>query len=246
VSQVLATGKPFVTTLHWNVTLPWIPALTICTSKTAYEMQSYRSQCVVIRNGVDLSPFGLHAPRGGERVIITRVCRPSRCALYFWEAMRQVLDRYPQVELWLVGIPGEHHWHSERVRFLGVRRDIPQILAQSDIFVYTPDPHSGSTDLTPMEAAAAGVPCVLSDVNCVQGSVVDGETGFLTPFGDVRAVVERVSRLVEEDGLRARMGRAAVKLARERFNLVDVVRHYDIVYRTVLQAGLNPAASPVQ
>jgi glycosyltransferase involved in cell wall biosynthesis len=246
LSQVQAMGKPFVTTLQWDVALPWVPAVTICASENGFQIQTFRDQCVFIRNGVDLSSFAPHPRVDRERVIIIRVCRPSRCALYFWDTMRQVLDRYPQTELWIVGVPGDHQWHSDRVRFLGIRRDIPQILAQTDIFVNLPHPNSGATDLVAMEAAAAGLPCVVSDVNSVRGSVVEGETGYLTQFGDGAAVVERVGRLIEDAPLRARMGCAAVELARERFDMTRIARRYEIVYRAVLEACRNLKRRPVQ
>src|SRR5205823_2171125 len=135
----------------------------------------------------DLSRFVPHSRRQRDEVVLTRICRPSRCALYFWEAMHQVLDRYPQAQLWIVGSTGSTPATSERVRFLGVRRDIGAILAETDLFVYTPYPGVGSLDLSVVEASAAGVPSVVSDVVAVRECVFEGENGFRTPFGDADA-----------------------------------------------------------
>jgi glycosyltransferase involved in cell wall biosynthesis len=234
LSQVLATGKPFLTTLHGNAVLPRIPALTICVSKHTYDCQVHTDRSVFISNGVDLSQFAPHARSQRDRIVITRVCRPSKCAMYFWEAARYVLDRHPKTELWIVGCGERNDRGSGRIRLLGVRRDVAGILAATDIFVYTPYPNYGCNDLVVMEAAAAGVPCVVSDVNAVRESVLDGKTGYLTPFGDAAAVVDRVSELVQNTRLRSKMGSAAAEMARERFDMNDVARRYETVFRIVL------------
>lgn len=235
-----AAAKPYVVTLHWPVRLPKLPAVTICTSEYAGEIQEHQERCVVIPNGVDLSRFAPPRERQREEVILTRVCRPAKCAVYFWVAMKQVLDRYPQTRLWIVGSDEKSGSDSDRVRFLGLRRDVPEILAETDIFVYTPYPRSGTRDLVVMEASAAGVPCVVSDVNAVCTSVQDGANGFLTRFGMEREFAEKVGLLVEDAALRARMSRAALQIARERFDIRAVVRQYEVVYRAVLE---DPSAA---
>jgi glycosyltransferase involved in cell wall biosynthesis len=244
LAQVQAEGKPYVTALQVAVVLPWIPALTICSSEHAFQIQEHPNRCVVIPNGVDVSRFSPQRKPRREEIILTRVCRPPKCAIYFWEAMKQVLDRFPQTRLWIVGNPDSCRTDSNRINFLGVRRDIPQILAETDIFVYTPYPGAGSLDLVPMEASAAGVPCVLSDVSAVRPLVDQGKNGFLTPYGDVDAFVDKVSLLIQDADLRARMSRMAIQIARERFDIRAVVRRYEVVYRIVLEAyqSLPPAA----
>lgn len=234
---VQAAALPYVITLHWPVVLPKLPAVTICTAEHAYAIQHHKERCVVIPNGVHLSRFAPPRERQREEVILTRVCRPAKCAFYFWGAMRNVLDRYPQARLWIVGNDEEEDRSaSDRVRFFGLRRDIPEILAETDLFVYTPYPGAGTRDLVVMEASAAGVPCVVSDVEAVRTSVEDGANGFLTPFGMEKEFVDKVGLLVEDAALRARMSRAAVHIARERFDIRDVVRRYEVVYRAVLDA----------
>ncbi|MBI1925748.1 glycosyltransferase family 4 protein [Candidatus Poribacteria bacterium] len=233
---VQSSGKPYVTTLQWASKMPKLPAITICTSLYTYQLQQYKSRFVVIPNGVDLSRFFPRPKRQRKEVIITRICRPPKCALYFWTAMEKVLKRYPQTRLWIVGNEANLGRSSERVRFLGIRRDLPEILAQTDIFAYTPYPGAGSHDLVVMEASAMGVPCVVSDVSAVHASVEQGQNGFLTPFGDVDAFAETVGRLVADADLRAQMGKNAVRIAQERFDMSRIIQHYEVVYQAVLEA----------
>jgi glycosyltransferase involved in cell wall biosynthesis len=228
--------RPFVTTLHSAVVLPDLPVVTICTSDYAYQVQKHRSRCFVIPNGVDLARFAPRPRQPRKGIVLTRICRPPRCAFYFWEAMARVIDDHAETQLWIVGHPASERRTSDRVRFLGVRRDIPEILAATDIFVYAPYPGEGSLDVAAVEAAAAGVPSVVSDVNSVCTVVEQDRNGFRTPFGDVGEFAEKVGMLVRDGELRARMSAAAVQIARERFDVRAVARRYEAVYRAVLQA----------
>lgn len=71
--------------------------------------------------------------------------------------------------------------------------------------------------ITNLEAAACGTPTVASDSPGLRESVVDGETGYLVPHGDVEALAERLRRLIEDAALRERLGRQARAFA-ERFS----------------------------
>jgi glycosyltransferase involved in cell wall biosynthesis len=144
------------------------------------------------------------------------------------------LNRYPQTKLWIVGNEDGIGRSTERVRFLGIRRDVPDILAETDIFAYIPYPDTGSKDLVAMEALAMGVPFVVSDVKAVRESVEQEQTGFLTPFGDMDAFVQKIGMLVENESLRVRMGNTAIRIARERFDIRRIARSYEAVYRLVL------------
>ena len=70
--------------------------------------------------------------------------------------------------------------------------------------------------ITVVEAAACGTPTIASDSPGLRDSVVDGETGFLVPHGDVGALADRVRALVGDAALRERLGRGARAFA-ERF-----------------------------
>ncbi len=64
-----------------------------------------------------------------------------------------------------------------------------------------------------LEAAACGTPTVASDVPGLRDSVVDGQTGFLVPHGDVEILSQRIEELLEDEGMRARLGKGARSFA---------------------------------
>ena len=80
--------------------------------------------------------------------------------------------------------------------------------ASSDIFLFPSETETfGNVTL---EAMASGVPTVCADATGSNSLVVDGETGFLVPARDVSAFTDRVRSLVDDPGLRAQMGHAAL------------------------------------
>jgi len=88
--------------------------------------------------------------------------------------------------------------------------------------------------ITNVEAAACGTPTVASDSPGLRDSVVDGETGFLVPHGDVSALAQRIADVVRDPALRERMGRAARRFA-ESFSWDEAARRVE---------GYLAAASP--
>jgi glycosyltransferase involved in cell wall biosynthesis len=70
--------------------------------------------------------------------------------------------------------------------------------------------------ITNLEAAACGTPTIASDSPGLRDSIVDGETGFLVPHGDVPALTSRIRELIGDGELRATLGRNALAFA-QRF-----------------------------
>src|SRR5207248_202495 len=125
----------------------------IATSARAYALQPETARCELIPNGIDLERYSSgHMDTNGRRVI-SRISRPEKSHEMFWYALLPVLADYPDTELWLAGTEA---LSSHRVRALGVRNDVPAILAASYLFVHTPPDDEGSRDLVVMEAMATG------------------------------------------------------------------------------------------
>jgi glycosyltransferase involved in cell wall biosynthesis len=231
-ATAVAASRPMVFTLHGYALLPKLPGQVLCTSRRALELQkNNQERCVLIPNAVDTDVFKPPAERRAGPVRLIRVCRPIRCAEYFWPAICQVLVTCPETELRIVG--GETY-RCERVEALGNRHDVAAQLAEADIFVYTPWPHEGTLDLVVLEALATGLPCVVSDVPCVNESVEQGVTGLISHFGDVDALADNLRRLIQDRELRESMGRRAVQVARERFSMRQRVKLYDAAYARAL------------
>jgi glycosyltransferase involved in cell wall biosynthesis len=91
-----------------------------------------------------------------------------------------------------------------RVRFLGFRNDVPELLSQSQLFVLSS--HWEGFPRTIVEAMRAGLPVIASDVGGVSEAVIDGETGCVVPPADHIALRRALEQLICDAGLREEMG----------------------------------------
>jgi glycosyltransferase involved in cell wall biosynthesis len=90
-----------------------------------------------------------------------------------------------------------------------------------------------------LEALAAGVPVIATDVGGVADLVVEGRTGFLVRSGDLDGMVDAVRRLGRDPGGRARMGTAGRELVAGGYLLTHSVDRYDAALRRVVK-GTTP------
>ncbi|MDX2159057.1 MAG: glycosyltransferase [Hyphomicrobiaceae bacterium] len=121
---------------------------------------------------------------------------------------------------------------SANVVLLGVRSDVAALLAAGDLAVL-PSQEEGFSNAI-IEAMAAGLPQVVTDVGGNAEAVIHGQHGLVVPPRDPIALGMAVARLAGDAELRARMGAAARERARARFALSACVDRYETVYRGLL------------
>jgi glycosyltransferase involved in cell wall biosynthesis len=110
---------------------------------------------------------------------------------------------------------------GERLRLLGYRDDVPDLMAAADIFVLPS--RFEALPMSVIEAMLSGLPVVASDIRGPAEQVVPEETGLLVPVGDPRALAAALSRLAADPRLRARMGAAGRARAMERYDEAKVL-----------------------
>ncbi len=118
-----------------------------------------------------------------------------------------------------------------RVKFAGHRNDVPQVLQGLDIFVL-PSINEGMSN-TLLEAMAAGLPVVASDVGGNREIVQDERSGLLFRSGDAEGAASRLLRLAKGADLRHGLGQAAAARVREHFSMEAMLRRYEALYRGV-------------
>jgi len=124
---------------------------------------------------------------------------------------------------------------SERVHFAGSRPpgELRRYYGAADVAVSVP--HYEPFGMTPLEAMACGTPVIGARVGGVQWSVADGETGFLVPPRDPKALAGRLLRLLLDRPLRDRMGRAARRRVEGTFAWEGVARQAAVVFSEVAE-----------
>lgn len=226
-------GRPKVVTIHWATSFAGVQAdRFIATSPLAKEVQPDGMPCDLVPNGIDLERYP-ERPRGSRR-IIGRVSRADKCDESFWYALLPILAEFPDVEVHLAGVTGSS---GARVKSLGICDDVSEALSGVSLFVYTPRPRHGTKDLAVMEALAAGLPCVFSDVDTVRASVGSEEVALLVPFHDVRATVEALRFLLHHPEEAEELGQRARAFAHRAFDVRPCVAAYERLYSEVARCA---------
>jgi glycosyltransferase involved in cell wall biosynthesis len=121
---------------------------------------------------------------------------------------------------------------EDRVHFLGHRADVPRIMPHFDV-VWLASEYEGLPNVI-MEAMAAGVPVVASDIPGNRDLVLPGETGYLVPLGD-RAAFARQTRLLLDDAEHARrFGAAGRQRVLREFSIEKMIERHIELYRELL------------
>ncbi len=206
----------------------------------------------VVYNGVDLNRFCVPSPDARARArarlgvaadetafgIVGRldsVKRPER----FVRALAELERDGVRAKGFLIGdgparveLEREAAALSSPVRILGLRTDVPELLAGLDVLVHTA--WREGFCLAAVEAMASGRPVVASDLGPLR-EVVGDEAGLLVPVDDSTALVEALQRLARDPALRAKLGAAGRRRAEALFDrerMVDeTIRVYDEVLR---------------
>jgi glycosyltransferase involved in cell wall biosynthesis len=125
---------------------------------------------------------------------------------------------------------------TDRVRFLGLRSDMPDMMRAANAFVLSSD--SEGLPLVLLQASAAGLPIVATDVGGNGEAVADGENGFLVPPGDPQVLAAAMRRVAElEPAERARLGEAGQRRVREKFEANSVIDQWERLYGELLKAA---------
>lgn len=143
---------------------------------------------------------------------------------------QQWVDEYLKTKPW-----------RESVILLFNYKNIPDLLASSDIFVYaTPDNSNDSLPRALLEAQAAGLPVVATDTSGCPEIVCDGTTGFTVPY-DASALADKILKLMDRPHLRQGMGREARKWIPRQFNWDQMADSYAKVFFEVLENPGTPS-----
>ncbi|MBI4308890.1 MAG: GT4 family glycosyltransferase PelF, partial [Candidatus Omnitrophica bacterium] len=207
----------------------------------------------VIPRSVDLSKFQIDRaakPMGAPKMIamVGRIT-PLKGHPYFLKAMAQVVRQMPDVKIQIIGdVPaGKKPYKDElillakrlglanHVEFLGNRRDVPQLLSQSDCLVLSTVTQEAFGRVI-LEAQAAGVPVVATKVGGVVEIIDDGDTGLLVMPKDPGAMAKAVLRLLGDRILAQKIVEQAQKRIDERYTIKHMAEATCEVYKEILQS----------
>ena len=216
-----------------------------------WQIEALGSDAVQIPNGVDVESFASAAPlpgypRPGRTVLfLGRFDEPRKGMAVLLGALPAVVARFPDIEILIVGRGDEDELRedagecAQHLRFLGQVDDAEKAAALRSADVYcAPNTGGESFGIVLVEAMAAGVPVVASDLDAFRRVLADGRAGRLVPVEDSVAMAEALIAVLEDPKLRARYSKAA-SAAVQRYDWSVVADDILRVYETVAGAGVK-------
>ena len=226
----------------------------------------------LIRNGIDIDEFDPERFSAARReaireslglsrsdVVVGIVARLVREKGYveLLEAARLLRQRAPHLRFVCVGpsdaqksdalsaSSAKERGVDDIVHFVGHRTDVADLYSIMDVFAL-PSYREGFPR-APMEAAAMGVPAVVTDIRGCRETVEHDRTGYLVPVRDVRALADAILDLVDDPAKRARFGMAAREKALAEFDerkvFERILARYESLLRPGYSAGVGAEAS---
>jgi glycosyltransferase involved in cell wall biosynthesis len=208
------------------------------------------SRITSVRTGIDLARFhpldaaaaraklGVDARPAVAIVATLRDWKGHDDLLDAWAALR---NEVPGWQLLVIGDgPRRAHLESrvasmrlrDDVRLVGNQDDVPSWYACAQLAVL-PSFGDEGVPQSLMQAAACGLPAVSTPIGAIPEAVVDGTTGLLVPPRDVSALAGALRRLMTDDALRTRMGRAASDYAQANFGIDRMLDAMQAVFARV-------------
>jgi glycosyltransferase involved in cell wall biosynthesis len=227
-----------------------VNACCLASARAMNRLDGFRGHRIeIIDNGIELPRYSPAEPRTDlrrrlgldpQRRFIACVARfhPVKDHPMLIRAMARVAAELPDVDLLLAGDGPDRTLLedlcrelriADRVRFLGVRKDVPDVLLASDLFALTSETEAAS--LTLMEAMACGLPVVVTDVGGNPELVRPGRDGLLVPRGDDAACARALLAILRDPSLARRFGDSGRERAAERFDIDRTISRYHQLYR---------------
>lgn len=194
-------------------------------------------------SGVDLNDFAfVPMPAEGKiKVIFTGRMIEEKGILVLIDAAEKLRKEFEDsVEFLLVGglYPNpkaltkediEARCDGKYISWLGYRNDVKDLLTSSSIVAF-PSYYREGLPKSLIEANAIGRPIITTNSIGCKDTVEDGVNGFLIPIKDSDALAEKLRILLKDPELRARMGKAARKIAERDFSLSNVIEKHLKIY----------------
>lgn len=214
---------------------------------------------IVIHNGINLNKFSPISKNNGFRKklginqdapIITNISRLvlQKGQKYILEAGKIVIEKYPKIKFLLVGDNGDFRDGSTKeellsltkslglsnnVIFVGKRTDIPQILANTDIFVYSS--LWEGFGLAIVEAMAMAKPVIATKVGAVPEVVEHNKTGILVSPSNPQELGNAILELLKDKKKASYMGVMGRRRVEDKFSSQIMTKNLENLYETLLK-----------
>lgn len=242
----------------WNFLLSWATDFVVAVSPEVWQdVRRYDavplSRLLLLPNGVSLQALEVPQSREEAKEIlgVSGFClgtvgrlEEQKGHAYLLDALPPILEEVPDTTVLLAGEgrlrqslekQARDLGLADRVRFLGLRRDVPLVYRALDVFVL-PSLWEG-LPLALLEAMGAGLPVVATRVGGVKTVIQDGVNGRLVPAGAPPPLAAAIVELAREPRRRTGMGQAARKTVEEHYSREAMLMKLAAFYLELYERG---------
>jgi glycosyltransferase involved in cell wall biosynthesis len=229
--------------------------------KVAKSIQSQfklpHSKIVTIKNGVDIEAitnYSINKISIRKRLglldtekIIGSVANLKKIKnhIFLLKAFNELIKIYKNVKLLMIGESApdgtekelrdfvDEKGLKEKVLFLGCRADIPELLSIMDVFCLTS--FKEGMPLSLIEAMAAGLPVIGTDVEGIRDLIVTDKNGFLVQLNNIKCLKDALHTLLINNSLRLRYGNESAILAADNYSIGRCIKEYQELFISLIK-----------
>jgi glycosyltransferase involved in cell wall biosynthesis len=228
--------------INWGIATKLV-AVTEPTRQAAIDEGVQSTRIEVIQNGVQISDVSqeikdgirteLAIPLDGKCMISVGRLAPEKGHAVLMDAFNHIAADFPSTHLMLAGggalmdelqSQAQAGGFGDRIHFLGVRNNIPELLAASDLFILPS--HSEGLPMALLEALAMGIPTICTAVGGIPAVIQDAETGRLVPPNDPAIMAKVIAELLNDENQCQKYSRAGKLLIEEKYSIESMCRKY--------------------
>jgi len=229
--------------INWGIATQLV-AVTEPTRQAAIDEGIQATRIGVIQNGVQISNVSqeikdrirteLEIPLDGKCLISVGRLAPEKGHAVLIEAFSHIAAGFPSMHLMLAGggalmdelrSQAQARGFSDRIHFLGVRNNIPELLAASDLFILPS--YSEGLPMALLEALAMGIPTVCTAVGGIPTVIQDSKTGRLVPPNDPVIMAKVIAELLNDESQCQKLSQAGKLLIEEKYSVESMCRKYE-------------------
>lgn len=196
-----------------------------------------KNPTVVIYHGIDLKNFRPMDVKNDQKIVgfvgrLVKVKRPE----IFLRVSARILEKMTSVQAWIIGsgnLKAELERQisilpfKNRFKFLGFRKDMENVMRQLTVLLITS--RTEGLDFSALEAIATGVPVIAVNVGALP-EIINKETGFLIDSEDPEIIADKLSSVLQDKELLAKLKKSCRGVAEEKFSLDRMLVETDLVY----------------
>ena len=202
--------------------------LSICVSKAVEDVQNKNHNFLTINNGIDLEQFKFSNYRNinRDKIIFLQVANRSKVFLHLEEIARLIIDKYDNVEFWIVGRE-QNFLSTKNIKYFGIVDNISELYQKADyLFFHSPNEPFG---LALIEGMSCGCIPIVSKNKVFSEIIKDSENGFFIEENSNEGAANFLEKIITSfnEDENAKIRNLARKTVEDDFSIDHCIEKYE-------------------